>query len=208
MLEESVVWTSAVIVAALAIMQMVFYVRAVKRGDAQPATSSWIVWFVGSMISTITYVLSQKAQLVSGARLLVDCGGCGLTLVSVLIWGDRKVRFRSFEKWYLLGCAGIVAYGAISGDMFGSNLYAQGLLVLGYLPTIQKLITEKRNSEPFGSWIIALALCFLGFLPAVLRRDTLAMIYAGRSFTLVSCTIALMILYDRRQRRLMQMSAK
>ena len=194
-------FASSIAVAVLALVQACAYALAVKRKRGSPALSTWITWFVGTSMSVITYLLAKQGGFLSGIRILTDPFVVLIVLTSVLLWGDKTLRFRRFEKWYLLAYGAVALYGLISGDAFQSNLYSQGLIALGYIPTYHKLIKEKRNTEPYTAWILNSIPVLISFLPAIAGHDPLALVYASRSCLQTFLMLALMLYYDRRTRR-------
>lgn len=195
--------TCSIIVLLLMAAQAVAYVRRIhSRTGVSPALSTWIIFLIGTGISMESYIESKKENFLSGVMILADLAVVSLILSATVMWGNRTMRFRSFEKWYLVGCFAIVGYGITSVDYFGSNILAQILVTAGYLPTFQKLLREKHNTEPYAPWFLAMLSGIVGIIPAALGADALALIYSGRTVLLASIVLFLMDWCDRRAKRL------
>ncbi len=193
---------SSLFVLAVMVAQCVAYVAAIrKKKGTSPALSTWIIFFIGTALSMATYILSKKKDFLSGVMILMDILNVAVILIAIFAWGDRAVRFRPFEKWYVTGCVAVVGYGLATGDAFGSNLFAQVIICAGYLPTYQKLIREKVNSESYHAWGIGLLSGVAGLVPSLLGHDILATIYASRIFAFTLLVLFLMAICDIRQAR-------
>ena len=126
----------------------------------------------------------------------MDTAAILIIAVSVAIWGSgRRFYFRPFEKKYLIGAMGIVIFWIASNDAFISNLLVQILICVGYFPTIQNLITAKRNTESFFAWSVTLAACMVALYPAIFGGNLLSVVYAGRAIVMVSAVLCLMLFY-------------
>jgi len=193
----------SILVLIFMVAQCVAYVTAIrKKKGVSPALSTWIIFLIGTSLSMTTYVLAKKKDLLSGAMLGLDFLGVAAILVAILVCGDRSMRFRPFEKSYLASCITVVGYGLATGDAFGSNLFAQVIIVAGYLPTFQKFLREKVNSESYFAWSMGLLSSMSGLALGLFGHDTLATIYAIRTFVLITIVLIIMFACDVRQSRL------
>lgn len=125
------------------------YAYQIKKKEISPILSTWIIFLLGTLLSLITYALAEKHDFRSGILNTLDVLVVMTVFCSILAWGNRQVRFKPFERWYLLGIALITLYGLVSGDAWSSNIFTQLLISIGYAPTIQNLITQKKNTESF-----------------------------------------------------------
>lgn len=193
----------SLLVLAFMAAQCIVYVRAIRsKKGVSPALSTWIIFFIGSALNLTTYVLSKKMDFLSGTMIITSAIGVVAILIAIGVWGDRAVRLRPFEKWYLAGCLAVVGYGLATGDAFGSNIFAQAIIGAGYLPTIQKFLREKMNSESYQAWGMGLFAGLAGLALGLYGHDILAMIFAVRTFVLTALVLLLMIACDVRQTRL------
>ena len=189
------------ITAVLVVVSMLVfagrYSYQIWRGKVYPALSTWIIFLVGTGLSLITYSIAENRDFVSGILNTVDVGMVLIILISTLLFGGGgKVRFKPFEKYYLAGVGMIIVYGLASGDAWGSNIFTQVLISIGYFPTIQNLVTEKRNTESFFSWSCALFAVSVALIPASINGSWLAIIYSLRSIVLVLAMLILMGYYQ------------
>jgi len=174
------------------------YVYMIWKHKIKPALSTWMIFLIGTGLSLITYAIAEKHDFRSGILNTMDVLSVTTVLVATILWGNRKMLFRRFEKWYLIAAAGIVAYGIISGDAWHTNIFTQGLITLGYLPTIQKLVVEKKNSESFGAWAFGILSGIIALYPALKNGNSLATLYASRTVVVVAITISVMAYYQFR----------
>ncbi|MBN2094317.1 MAG: hypothetical protein JW740_03060 [Candidatus Zambryskibacteria bacterium] len=194
MIREICVW----IVTFMMIVFGSLYAYQVRKREINPALSTWIIFLLGTGLSLTTYIIAEKHDLRSGILNMTDTMAVIIALVAIILYGNRNMRFRPFERWYLCGVAAIVAYGLWSGDAWGSNIFTQVLIAIGYLPTIQKLLTEKRNTESFTAWGCNNIASLIALYPAIVNGNSLAVMYASRSFVLTLSTIGLMAYYELR----------
>jgi len=190
-------------VALLMVSSAVRYIWQIVRGTVEPATSTWIIFITGTALSFTTYMLAEDRDVASGILNTMDVLEVGSILVAVLIFGHaRGVRFSRFEKWYLAGIALVVAYGVTSGDAWGSNLFVQILIALGYVPTVHKIISLKRNTESFMAWSFSFFAGMFALVPAIVDGNVLAIVYASRTVVMVGMFLSLMayfrFVYPRR----------
>jgi len=182
----------------VALVMMMFAVRysyQIWKREISPTLSTWIIFLLGTGLSFTTYAIAEKHDFRSGILNTMDVIAVMVVLFGIIVWGNRKVRFKPFEKWYLLGISAIVVYGLLSGDAWGSNIFTQVLISLGYIPTIQNLLTEKRNTESFTGWGCNIIAGIIALYPAIVDGNSLAILYALRTIVLISNLIAIMIYY-------------
>lgn len=173
------------------------YIYQIHRHKITPTLSTWIIFFIGTGLSLLTYALAEKHDFKSGILSVMDTAAVASILCAILVWGNRDMRFKPFEKWYLVGVGAIISYGLISGDARGSNIFTQVLISVGYVPTIQNLITEKKNTESFTAWGCALTAGIFGLYPALVEDgNSLAAIYSIRTIILVFIMLCLMAYYE------------
>lgn len=169
-----------------------------ERDGVTPALSTWIIFFLGTILSFVTYLIAEEHDFRSGILIVIDTIVSSAILSSVIVWGNRTKRLNLFEKWFLVGIGLIIVYGTISGNAWNSNIFAQILISIGYIPTFQKLITQKKNTESYAMWGFSMIGGYLGIYPAIGRP--LAVLYSIRTIISVSAVLSLMIYYDYRQK--------
>lgn len=172
-----------------------WYIWQIRQNKISPAFSTWLIFVLGTLLSVTTYAIAENRDFQSGVLIGMDViATCCITL-AIAIWGQRG-KFRSFEKWYLIGVVAILAYGLLSGNAWSSNLFTQALISLGYLPTLQALLTEKRNTESFFAWSCALLTGSLSLYPSFVDGNALAMTYSIRTVVLVFSLLLVMGYYQ------------
>lgn len=177
------------------------YGYQVWKKEISPTLSTWLIFLVGTSLSLVTYAIAEKRDFLSGILNTMDVAVVAGVVVAILLWGDRRVRFKRFDKWYLVGVGVIVLYGALSGDAWTSNLFTQILITTGYGPTVWTLVTEKRNTESFSVWGLVGLAGFFALYPAMHEGNLLAVTYSLRTIGCVALLIAIMWHYERVARR-------
>lgn len=197
MLKDVCIW----LVALVMIIFSARYTYQIWKREISPTFSTWIIFLLGTGLSLTTYAIAENHDFRSGILNTMDVIAVAVVILAIIIWGNRGVRFKPFEKWYLGGIGAIVAYGLLSGDAWRSNIFTQVLISIGYIPTIQNLVKEKRNVESFTGWICGIIAGLIALYPAIVDGNTLAIVYAFRAIVLVSIIIKVMIHYELRLRR-------
>lgn len=172
------------------------YTYQIWKREISPTLSTWIIFLLGTGLSLTTYTIAEKHDFRSGILNTMDVISVTVVLLATIVWGNRIMRFKPFEKWYLGGIGGIVGYGLLSGDAWYSNIFTQVLISIGYIPTIQNLLTEKRNVESFTGWGCGFIAGLIALYPATVDGNSLATLYAFRTIILTSGIIAIMTYYE------------
>jgi len=189
------------LVGFVIMMATVRYTCQIRKREVSPMLSTWIIFLLGTGLSLTTYVIAEEHDFRSGILNTVDVASVTVILLAIIVWGKRNVRFKPFEKWYLVGIGTIVSYGFFFGDALGSNIFTQVLISIGYIPTIQNLLTEKRNTESFTVWSLYLVAGLIALYPAMTDGNSLAVLYVIRAIILVSGIIAIMTYYELRSKK-------
>jgi hypothetical protein len=189
----------------VAIVMLLFasrYAYQIWKREIRPTLSTWIIFLLGTGLSLVTYAVAENRDFRSGILNAMDVAVVVVVLVATLIWSRGDIRFKSFEKWYLGGIAMIVAYGILSGDAWGSNIFTQILISVGYIPTAQNLLTEKRNTESFSGWGLGLLAGLIAIYPSIADGNALAALYAIRTVVMTSSILGIMAYYEFRQAKI------
>jgi len=176
----------------------VLYCWKILTRKIQPTLSTWITFLTGVVLSLVTFLLASDWNFKSNFLNTIDVLATSMIVVTMIACGTQKTHFRPFEKWYLVGATLVVAYGFITGDAWHSNLFAQGLITLGYLPTIITMVTEKRNTESFATWGMTESTCLIALYPVLTSGDVLAIVYLFRGIFMISLLLVLMAYYELR----------
>lgn len=196
-MKEVCIW----LVAACMLAYPAIYIYQIRKRRIHPTLSTWIIFQFGTVISLVTYAIAEHRDFRSGILNTMDTLAVFLIILAMLIWGDRRLLFKKFEKWYLAGLVIIVAYGLITGNAWNSNLFAQGLIAIGYFPTYHNLLTTKHNTESFGMWIFSWLSGIFALAPALINGNFLATLYASRTVVMVGLTLSLMAYYHHRSQK-------
>ena len=188
------------LVAIVTIASGCRFAYQVRSGAASVTLSTWIIALTACGLSLATYAVAEKHDFRSGILNFMDVFGTAIIVFSVLRWGKRGLRLKPFEKWYLGGVMGVLLIWWLTGNAVGSNLVAQVLLLIAYIPTLQNLLTTKRNSESFTGWGLGLTASTLALYPAFSDGNTLAEVYAVRAVASVIIVLSLMTYYELRNR--------
>lgn len=175
----------------------IWYAYKIFKGSTKPALSTWIIMFTGTGLSLITYLLASNWEFRPGILNILDVSVTVIIIIATLLWSKAKVKFRTFEKWYLVIAGLITLFWILTKNPFGANLLIQALILIGYFPTIQKLVTEKQNTESFSAWLIAYSAGILAIFPAMKSSSILPIIYVGRTLVMQAIIISLMIYYEK-----------
>ena len=186
------------------------YVYKILKGKADPTISTWIIFLVGCTLSFATYVLHTEWDLKSGIINTTDLVYVVVIFIAILLCGKPDKReaeedeegkkeaqlMKSFEKWYLAGAGGIVAYGVITGNAWNSNVLTQILMSFAYFPMFHKMLKQKKKKDSYFAWLPAASISLLGLYPAISGGNTLAVIYASRALFFSSVTCLIMAYYQ------------
>lgn len=178
------------------------YAWQIRAGRIRPTLSTWLIFLSGGGLSFVTYAIAENKDFRSGILNTIDIAFVTIVISAILVWGDRKVRFHSFEKWYLAGVAAIIVYGLLTGNAWNSNALSQVLLVLAYGPTFHALCSQKRNTESFLAWGCSVVAAGFALYPATVGGNTLAAIYAGRALFFSVALLLLMFYYELKHKPL------
>jgi len=183
------------------------YACQIYKKEISPALSTWLIFFTGTSLSFITYLVAEDKDFKSGVLNMADVIATFIIVLSIITWEHTyKIQFKPFEKKYLVGAAGIASFWFISSwfissSAFLSNLLVQVLIFVGYFPTIQNLLVERRNTESFSVWSFVLLAAVIALYPAIVGGNILAAIYVGRTIIMVSIVLTIMSFFSFRQRK-------
>ncbi len=200
---DQILWNSvaAWIVVVLVAIATSRYMYQIYRRDVNPALSTWVIFFVGGFLSFLTYIHSGKnLNFETGIFNTVDMIGDMLVVLAIILWVKKpKLHFELFERLYLSGAVTIVIFWIISENPIVSNALLQLLIAGGYIPTIRKVIKNKRNTDSFYSWGIYLVTSSVALSIGLGNHDTLATLYALKSVIMTTVVLITMIVYTKKK---------
>lgn len=173
-----------------------WYAYKIYRGIIKPALSTWLIMMLSVTLSIITYLISSGFNYLGAALNFGDVLTGIIILSTILLTQKFSLRFRPFEKWYLMASGVMVVFWILSHNAFVSNLLIQVLLIISYLPTIQKFIAEKKNTESLSAWSISLSASMVSLFSSFASGNILSIIYVFRSIVMTGIVMSLVIYFD------------
>ncbi len=172
------------------------YVRDILASTTAPAIGTWIVFVCATLLNVLSVFSVTSWEFVSNAYSLGDFLMCVIILGSLL--KRSTIKLERFERIYLIVAGIIVCFWVFSKNAFATNLLVQTLILVGYFPTLHKLIRTKENHESFTNWILFLLAGAIAFYPAYQHSNVLAMIYSVRTIFIISFMLFLMKKYTKK----------
>lgn len=146
---------SSVIAGLLQLIGYIIYYKKVLTGSIVPNTASWLIWAIGGILTTSSYIFVSK-DIVKDILPIV----CSLTVVFIFILCLLRGKFGkidSFEWVIIILDIGITLYWYFSKDAFITNV----LFVLSAFPSFIPIIRaawknpENESSLPWVIWSLA-----------------------------------------------------
>src|SRR3989344_3322830 len=168
------------------------YIRGIVRGNVLPTKSSWLIFAVVAVLNLSSF-LAARFDVVSGMSFISDTFFYMVIAVIIFAFSRERIRFKKFEKYYFFAAFVCATFWFVSNNPFATNLLAQLLLTIGYIPTIHNLLLSKESTESKFSWILWTTGSFLILYPAIANHNTLAIIFSLRAIVL--CSIVLFLVF-------------
>lgn len=184
--------------AALYFLAGFVYLRRIVRSASAPTIGMWLLFSVATFLNSLSIFIAAKGKLLSNLYSYGDFVMSATILLTLLT--RTKVRLARFEVVYLGIAAVIVGFWCVSGSAVTANLLVQGLILVGYVPAIHKMIATKRNTEAFDTWLLFLLAGAVSLYPAYAENNLLSVIYSWRTVIMISVMLVLMTKYERRRR--------
>jgi len=172
------------------------YVWQIYKKEVIPTLSTWVIFLVGVALSFATYMVAENCDWKSYVLNTVDLFVVLITTIYIVKWGRRGFYFKSFEKFYFISASMVIIVWIIFGNAHMINILSQGLIMLGYFPTIHNLIKEKRNTESFSVWGLVFVIGTIALFPAKIGGNALAIVYAARTMFMVAVILSFMFYYE------------
>ncbi len=130
-----------------------FYFNQIRKGQTIPNPSSWAIWFLVSIINSVTYfqVVGQNLNQAFAALAVM------LSMGLIFFYSLHKSRFAriSFIEIACFILAIIVGvFWQLTADDRTANLLLQAIYVIAYVPTVAGLLRGTGKEYPV-SWITA-----------------------------------------------------
>jgi hypothetical protein len=188
----------AIAVAVILIAASLPYAYHIWRRHVVPTLSTWIIVVVATNLNVASYLAATHADVLSGTLGLADALACWFILIVTVLSTGFKLRWQTFEKYYLIAAGIIVGFWMISRSAFITNLLMQLLITVGCASTIQSLLYADENRESFVFWGLVLVAVTLSLYPAAVDGNPLALIYSIRSLVVVCVILSLMLRLHRK----------
>lgn len=180
--------------------------KIIRKQGVDPPLSTWLIFIAATIIGFATYLKNGgiNRPLTEGALPLSDVVMCAIVALTLVFFGSRGLAFKPFERVYVVGLVLILVYWYFTSDPWWSNILVQGLIMVGFIPTIQNMFREGRNTESFLFWLLVLVgsaiACYPAYRAWVEHGSSLVLIYSARATIACSSLLALMTFFTLRGR--------
>ncbi|MAF79788.1 hypothetical protein CL629_01785 [bacterium] len=183
-MKEFLAMVSAVLVIVIYGVGLIRYVFQVIRNPEAKAfmLSTWLLFSVATGLNVFSFFWGGDREWYSGILGICDFALCIIVFLITLKFAYGGFHLKPFECYYLIGAAAIVLFWILSDSSLVTNLLAEGLLVVAYIPTIHNILVERKSSEPVSTWYILLLGTVFSFHPAIAEGEWLSVIYSFRAF--------------------------
>lgn len=170
-----------------------YYSYTTYKGRSQPPLSFSLIIWIGVVISLISFLISPEGDILTGITNFSDSILCGLFVIVVFFFskGTTDQKIKKFERKYLVGVIIIILFWIITNNATITNIVTQILLIYGYAPMVEKIVTEKEKTESEKTWFLSLVVCLCSLWPASMGNGFLPYLYSGRAIVMVSIIIFL-----------------
>ncbi len=189
---------SLVAVVALNLFILVRYVGLIREKRIQPALAMWVFFTIAVVGSFVTFLSEGSHGPLDNILNTSDMALVGCVTVAILLFGDKTSRFTRFDLGCLGAVAAILVFWGFTREHAAAHLAIQAILVIAYVPVIQRIWQADRNTESFAAWIGMLAAAALSLLSS---EGWLATVYSVRAVICTSLLLALMTRARWRERR-------
>ncbi|HEY4964056.1 MAG TPA: hypothetical protein VIH90_05155 [Candidatus Saccharimonadales bacterium] len=135
---------------ALAILQIIPYVRSILRGDTKPERMSYLIWFIVDVVILSSY-FAVGARTTIWAVLV-------FTVSKLLILGLSIKRGMGGVSHFDIGCFLLALVGIIiwisTKNALIALYFSTFVMLLGYLPTFKKAYLLPKTENRL-SWVLA-----------------------------------------------------
>ena len=169
-----------------------YFYQIVKR-KISPTLSTWIIFSAATALAISSYLVASHNNIVSGVLPAVDAFVTFVIMIAIAVCTYSGLHFKPFEKYYLIAAGFIALFWGITGNAFIANLLVQILIIVGYLPTLQTLLSAKKNPESLPVWSFDLIAACISLYPAIIGGDFLSSIYSLRAVIMILIVVILML---------------
>ncbi len=179
------------------------YSRIIKEEveKTDPSLAMWFIFTLAVTLNAASLLIQRPMNLEAVFYCLADVIMCASVSIVIVVRAGGKVVFSAFERYCLLVSYAIAIFWFATMNSFWTSVIAQVILVVGYFPTVEKMVKAKRNTEPFSIWSCSLVNGLVSLYPAIESGNVLSVAYSVRAIISVSLLLILMVRYERRNRK-------
>lgn len=169
------------------------YLWAIIKSKVTPTKSSWIIFGLFGGLNMSSFLVT-RFDVVSGLPIISDFLFYILILAAIFFYSSKeKIKFQEFEKYYLIGAFICAFFWIVSKDSYSTNILAQVLLTLGYVPTIHSMFQARESGESKFSWIFWTSGSLVALYPAIENRNDLAIVHCLRAA--IMCLVVIIFIF-------------
>lgn len=196
---------SALLTAIVLTSGAIYYTFLIRKREVRPALASWIILSVAFALSYATYWDSPKHSITGNIANLVALANV-VCISAVLIWTLWKdellhLEFTPWQTGCLVASGLIFVFWQVTDKAMLAFLLVQSMLVVAYIPTVQKIWGMEENTDSTIMWGSVFAGSIIGLAPAVLAGDELGILNVCRSIPSSGFTFWMMFRLDRRAKK-------
>src|SRR5437667_366392 len=110
------------------------YFKQLIKGESVPNPATWLIWFIVTIINTLTYFFVVKGNFwvsLASAVLAFEI----FVIFVVALFKGKFSKLRKVEIISLILAFAIGVFWKISGNAIVSNLALQGIFLISFYPT-------------------------------------------------------------------------
>jgi len=159
---------TSILAGTLQLLGYYTYNRMALSGKIVPNTASWLIWAIGGVLTTISYVF-VSGDWVKDILPIV----CSLSAVLIFLFCLVKGRFQRIDafEWTVIGLdISVTIYWYLSSDTFVTNV----LYILSAFPSfipIIRYVWKNPLSENATPWILWSSAYLLMMMTVIIRFE-------------------------------------
>lgn len=193
---------AAILSAVLVIVGTVWYLFLALSGKkVRLVLPAWIVNSVATTLSFATYWTAPNHSLVSNSYNATSILTVNAILVAAIIttrrgkqgFGFSLFQARCLQFSALITILWVVLVWGFQGTGVVPNILMQIMMLVGYFVIAERLWRATTNTESLFAWWCIVLASLAGMVTAMISRDWLASLFAGR--TLFGSSILVILMY-------------
>lgn len=179
-----------------------WYAIIAYREKNTPSPTTWLLFFLATTLSLITYTNGENHNLIANIGNVSDPLTTGAALIVVIKmsrWNDWKEKKDLVVLLCLLATAVIFLFWVKTSEHDAANLAAQSIISIAYVPTLRKVWKSDKDGEPLRAWGMLWLGCAASAYPAFASNGNLfSRVYAIRAIVSVGSLIAVILIARHR----------